>query len=141
MIIRNATLKDAEICHKLGQIKEFELPNKRYMNIEFFKSHAKKPYFIVAVDEKTKKIIGYAVGDKYEDRPAIQLWYIMVDKKYRGQGIGDRLLKEFEDVCIKNGVMFLILYAQSNNKRLLQFYRHRKFDLGHKYVECIKKIF
>lgn len=141
MIIRDATKKDVKACHKLSQIKEFELTQQGYMPIQFFEFHVGKPLFIVAEEEKTKEIIGYAVADPFEGRRIAQLWYITVHESYRGKGIGDKLLKEMENRCKSLKIQWLLLYSPVMNMKSAKFYRDRGYAEGKKYIEFIKKVF
>lgn len=72
------------------------------------------------------RIIGYLSA---KSKVYAGVWlsnWIMVDQKYRGQGIATHLIKQWEEEGIKRGAHCLMLFTENRN---IDFYKKRGFTL------------
>lgn len=61
---------------------------------------------------------------------------IYVNKKFRGKGFGDKLIKRFENTGIKKGYVSFYLHVYKSNRAAIKFYKRN----GYKFKEAKKKI-
>lgn len=135
MNIKPCKTIDLKQCEDLCNSPELFYPNGGHFTVGHLKHLLNKNYFLIA--EEDKKVIGLIFGEKLKAAGSI-VWVIVVDKKFRGQGIGKKLLKEFEKNAKQDGCSWTVLYAATNNKKTLDFYKKQKYDIGEKYIECAK---
>ncbi|WP_335328909.1 GNAT family N-acetyltransferase [Methanocaldococcus bathoardescens] len=64
---------------------------------------------------------------------------IVVDEKFRGKGIGSKLLAEAEKYCKENGLLRLSLLADKDNKKALKFYKSKGWKFTN--LICLRKFF
>jgi ribosomal protein S18 acetylase RimI-like enzyme len=83
-----------------------------------------------------EKVVGYLIAEKVKAGGAI-IWYLAIEKKHRNQGLGRKLLSEFENRCRKNRIEWINLYALEN-KKTLGFYKSMGYSFGEKEREIIK---
>lgn len=101
--------------------EEFDYPDK------LFQKHWKGAYAYGAFDGE--KLIGAIelYPEKWANRIRVpELW---VDKNYRKQGLGKRLMEIAKAQAKKRGARMLILETQSCNFNAVGFYLHEGFDL------------
>ncbi|MDE1828571.1 MAG: GNAT family N-acetyltransferase, partial [Candidatus Micrarchaeota archaeon] len=55
---------------------------------------------------------------------------LAVRRQFRNQGVGERLLKAGEDFLKKKGVREVLIWADTNNANLLEYYKKRGYKLG-----------
>ena len=89
--IRTARKTDLNECAKLSKLSELQIDERKYPDKKYL-SEFLGSLFVVAEDNK--KVIGYALGEK-EKHKVVSLNILVVDKKFRGKGIGKLLLNEF----------------------------------------------
>ena len=65
---------------------------------------------------------------------------LFVEKDYRSQGIGKKLLEEVEKRLKKEGVTNLTLLADVKNRRGLKFYEREKFYKGFEFIMMTKDL-
>ena len=58
------------------------------------------------------------------------IWALFVDKAWRGQGLGARLLREAEKWATRKKFRALALETQSNNLPAIHFYRRHGYDIA-----------
>ena len=134
--------KESRIYHKKIISGKYHELNKTWIN-ELKKDLKKKKYFLL-VAEKDNKVIGYLLGqfsrwewsDNHPRNGKIE--DIAVLKKYKRKGIGDKLIKKFEEVAKKRGVKYLNLGMWIKNKPAYRLYKKNKFD--EIYLSMAKKI-
>ena len=82
--------------------------------------------FSLAV-ESSGKIIGYLIGSQKtsatHDNDVAYIHRIVVDAPYRREGMGTRLMKEFEDSSMKFGLIEVQLRAFVGNEGANEFYK------------------
>lgn len=94
---------------------------------------------ILAVAEEHEKIIGFIHGTIMNTRWA-GAHYFAVLPDFRGTDAYKLLGQYFIDVSKEKGVKYIILYADSDNKKLQMFYNRFGFETGGTYTEMIKEI-
>ena len=77
------------------------------------------------VGEKNGELAGYVIGWLVTDE--LHIADIAVDEKFRGQGIGDKLLRGIIYIGIKKGVVFTALEVRPSNIPALHLYYKYKF--------------
>lgn len=108
LTIRPAKLADCAVCQHLGRVPEIAIAANYFLPLAYYQRVVKgKHIFLVA--EITQKIVGFVIAEKIEAGFLGQ--YVVVNKKYRGQGIGLALLKAMEAEAKKRGAYFLLGYA------------------------------
>lgn len=122
--IRAATLKDlkdiTEIYNHaiLNTTATFDTETKTVQEQKnWFKEHGPKNPIVVA--EIDKEIVGFASLSKYSTRCAYSDTAeisIYVKEKYRGKGIGKKLIKEIVDIGEKAGIHAIISRIAEGNK-------------------------
>lgn len=142
-IIRKAKRRDLEDILRLN----FDLFKKEYkeydkslnlkwtygMGKKYFKDRITKNDGFVEVVENNGKIIGYMCGGTVErlfyrkKAKYVELENMLIDKKFRGKGIGKKLTKDFINWCKKNKVNFIFVTAFAKNEPTLNFYRKLGF--------------
>jgi len=142
--IRKATIKDLNDVLRLNfdlfkkEYKEFDKSldmNNTYSKEgkKYFRDRIIKKDGFVEVLEYKGKIIGYLVGGlskKVDYR--IKAKYaeaenMLIEKEYRGQGLGAKLMKGFISWCKENKVDYISLTASAGNKYAIEFYRSMGF--------------
>jgi len=63
------------------------------------------------------------------DGNSLNILSIVVDKNFRGKGIGKLLIKEFEDIAKKQNKSFITLSVRKSNKTAIQFYKKLGFKI------------
>jgi len=107
-IIRPAKLSDCAACQRLGRVPEIAIAPKWYLPLAYYQRIVRgKSIFLVA--EVNKKIVGFVIAEKIEAGYLAQ--YIVVNKKYRQEGIGLGLARAMETEAKKRSAYFLLGYA------------------------------
>ncbi|MDD3487436.1 MAG: GNAT family N-acetyltransferase [Candidatus Moranbacteria bacterium] len=90
MKIRKAKQSDAKKCIELTKTPEFIFPGEKNFVEKYLLDFIKKGIFYVA--EENQKIVGFISAQEIFGR---EMWIdmIVVDKNFRGKGIGTKLIK------------------------------------------------
>ena len=122
MEIRKAKLSDCKACEDLSQrCKELTNVNGQSNYYLWFVKFIKAKQ-IVLVAKDRGKIIGFVAGEVNTGYSLMQL--LAVDDKYRGNGIGGRLIKEFEKVSLRRGIRHILLYGYKDRS---DFFRRQGY--------------
>lgn len=132
--ITSATKADLKACEWLGKFKEFKEASGDYINARFLAHYLSRDFFLVI--KKGREVVGYLVAEKLRARGAV-IWYLAVKSKYRDQGLGHKLMAEFEKRCRRNKIEWIDLYA-IEDKHTLKFYKSLGYSAGGKEEEFIK---
>jgi ribosomal protein S18 acetylase RimI-like enzyme len=143
--IRKAKANDLEDVLRLNLDlfkKEYGEYDKR-LNLKWTYSKVGKSYFkkrisgkdgFAFVAEDGKKVVGYLCGSlgkcPYDYRlipKYAELENMIVDKKMRGQGIGEILVKEFLKWCKGKKANIISVNASAQNENGIKFYRKMGF--------------
>ncbi len=76
---------------------------------------------VFAVFER-KKMVGVIEGSLESWNNRYRIWNLLVEKKYRRQGIGQALFRHIETIAKKLGARAIILEVQSCNDPGIEFY-------------------
>lgn len=140
--IRKAILEDLKYVQELNY-KLFELEYNNFdpaLNMNWTFSEKGENYFReliksgtvwVAVDNN--KVIGYlagSIGEKpsYVTTSLAELDNFYIEKEYRRQGIGKKLVEEFKQYCINNQIQEIKVTANAKNTNARAFYENNGFD-------------
>lgn len=142
--IKKATIKDLDDILRLN----FDLFKKEYkefdksLDMKWTYSREGKKYFkdriikrdgFVEVLKYNGEIIGYLAGglvkkkDYRINAKYAEVENMLIEKKYRGQGLGAQLMKNFINWCKGNKVDYISLTASAGNKYAIEFYRTMGF--------------
>ena len=143
-IIRKATPKDLKEILRLN----FDLFKKEYKEFDksldlewtyskesrkYFKSRITKKDGFVEVINNNGKIIGYLCGgisrrlSYRKEAKYAELENMLIEKKFRGKGLGAKMTKDFLKWCKRNKVDYVSVTASSKNENTIQFYRKQGF--------------
>lgn len=95
---------------------------------------------ILLVIEYENKIIGTIAGrpydreylkfkDRYKSNNTLGLWRHYVDKKYRGKGLGTKLLNKVIKLAGSKGYEYLYLHTQKTIPNSLEYWISKGFDI------------
>lgn len=147
IIVRKSSIKDLNDVIRLNldlfkkEYKEFD----KSLDMKWPHSRNGKSYFSLrasgndgfcVVAENNKKIIGYLCGGLrgcgYREKANYaELENMLVDKKFRGKGVGTMLANEFLAWCKDNKVKYISVTASAQNTPTIEFYRKLGFrDYG-----------
>lgn len=100
---------------------------------KYFKNRIIKKDGFVEVIENNRKIIGYLCGGisrrlsfRKEGKYA-ELENMLIEKKFRGKGLGIKITKDFLKWCKRNKIDYVSVMASAKNENTLQFYRKQGF--------------
>ena len=73
-------------------------------------------------------IVGDADPDELQDRPFYRLMFFVIDKNYRGQGLGAKIMEEaISRIYDEFGERPILLEVQEDNKNAARFYEKNGF--------------
>lgn len=127
LTIRAASQEDLLKCEKLGNIKEFKSPAGKYFVTDYLKHYLDKNFFLVAVDKE--ELVGLLIAEPVKAQGAL-VWYLTVKKDHRDQGIGDKLMQQFQKNCQKQHIEWIELYCPADNILSQKFYKTEGFNKG-----------
>ena len=87
-------------------------------------------YFVIA--EKNNRVAGYLLFSINMEQRLTTIELIAVDKVFRGQNIGKRLINKLESFTYKNGIKLIKVGTQVDNVSAVRFYN----ACGFKYLSC-----
>lgn len=138
--IRKACFDDAADIFEIGEksftkygMEEFEFS----MIAELLEDYPN--YSIVA--EKKGKILGFILAKPYEDsKTRFYIYWVGVDSKFRGKGIGSALIEKITEIARKNGFKTIIIDTQRSNKRMVKLLKRLRFNVIEEEIFFSKKI-
>ncbi len=133
IILRPAVRKDIVAIREL-QSEDVLNADGEPWSVSHYSKIVKDGFLLVA--ELNKKVIGYACGERMLHDGAM-FWFRIVNKKFRGQGIGTALADYFEQVLRDNGIKWFVSYAKPN---VAEFHKKRGAFTGETYVEVVKDL-
>ena len=91
------------------------------------------PDYIFLVAEENNTIAGSLMGIICEElyrtcRPFLVIEDVIVDRKFRKQGIGSALMQEIESHAIKRDCNYIIFVSEHERSEALPFYRSLGYD-------------
>ena len=142
--IRKATTKDLDDILRLN----FSLFKKEYKDFDkslnmkwtyskdgktYFKNRITKKDGFLEIAEHKGRVVGYLAGGfskgaEYRIKAKhAEAENMLIDKRYRGSGLGAKLMKDFIKWCKQNKVNYISVEASAGNKQAIQFYRYFGF--------------
>jgi len=98
---------------------------KRIYNKKYFQKFLKKKGNAAFGAFNNSNLIGYC-AIKADDGGVIYIDWLVVDNKYRNQGIGSTLLKQAEKWGLKHYYHYIYLHTESQKN--INYYKKRGFD-------------
>ena len=108
-------------------IKILENELDEYWNQENFLKELNEKWNFSLFIENDNKIVGYIIASKKSRN--IHIHKFMVHRDLRSKGIGYKLLKEIENLCLKNGESLISLKVYKKNTLALKFYLRSGFKI------------
>ena len=138
MIIRLAKLADCDACVKLSQIEELRVADGTYLTKNYFEANIDEDeLFFVAENNGT--IIGYILGELLKGNGAL-LNLLAVSQSQRGEGIGKKLVAQFEAQCKIKEIKWILLYATAFNEKTVAFYNKLEYVRGKSHIDFLKML-
>lgn len=133
VLIRNASLKDAEIMEKMARdTKELRMLSNKTLGLKYFETIIE--YGIVLVAEEDKDIVGFLLAEVFDVTQLSVLTYLVVLPEHRKQKIGEKLMECYLDKCKKRKTKLISLFAPKFNEKTLSFYKKLGFKRDREYV-------
>ena len=119
LLVRRALSRDARNIYMI-HLKSLAGVDREDVNWfrELLRVRSRRVKALVA--EVAGEVVGFTIA--YKSRGRAYIDYLAVDPKFRGLGVGSRLLKELETLLAEEGVEEVGLSVKSNNLAALQFY-------------------
>lgn len=125
MKIKKFQEADKEQVENLVKKSTFEIYNKPARNTQDL-DKIKEKYLLFYVVKKNNQIIG-TIGLTKHTEKTLRLRRMYVSKKYRGKGIGKRLLIKAINFSKKNNYKKIVLGTYRKNKDAIRFYENFGF--------------
>ncbi|MFZ4193354.1 GNAT family N-acetyltransferase [Paenibacillus sp. NPDC058898] len=107
--------------------KEFESPNKDYVNIENTTDLLLNPFFACIVAIKGDEVIGGLTGYElpmYDQMGStLYLYDIAVGMNYQRKGIGSSLVRQLVEYCKSKQINDIFVQAEAIDQHAVDFYR------------------
>jgi ribosomal protein S18 acetylase RimI-like enzyme len=141
--IRKAKLSDLKIVRDLNaELFKFDGPRDKFINHQwpykegekYFKKMIKGDKTVCLVAKINKEIVGYLAGAVTKKlsyrivKKRIELENIFVVEKYRGKGVGSKLVEEFFKWGREQKATRILVVAYATNYKAIEFYKKNKFS-------------
>ncbi len=135
MEIRKASKSEIKEIKKLiDSFEEMDTIEETF-NEEYYKRILSKGVLLVAIENK--KIIGVCFGTYNKKERWSDLLGLAVKKKFRKNGIGNSLVKEFEKIVKNKSLKIIDLYA---DKLQINLFRKLGYKQGRTYTSFRKRL-
>ena len=134
MLIREYSSKDFKFVHdvltqsfpEVDDMIRKSLVDEDSLNLD-------KNKYIQLVAEEDGIVVGYALasrsGDPILKRYNFWIDYVCVDSRYRGKGIGRKLLERIEEIALEEKVLFLQLTSSRFRTSARKLYMDMGFEI------------
>ncbi|OGK31125.1 hypothetical protein A3F29_00650 [Candidatus Roizmanbacteria bacterium RIFCSPHIGHO2_12_FULL_33_9] len=137
ILVRRAKLEDWRIIQKLNNevfIISYKYDKNLNMKwpfskegIDYYKNAIKSKEYFCYIAEKDEKEIGYLIGlirnFSYRANKSGEIENMGVSLKYRGKGVGSKLVDEFKKWCKKRRVNFIKVSTYFYYQKGITFYK------------------
>ncbi len=123
--MRNATLADIP---KLVQLENSSFDGEQ-LSADNFKYALKKAHASLRVYEEKKEIAGYFLLFFHKGTSLARVYSVAVSPKYRGQGIGKKLLDDIDEVAIDRDCTYVRLEVKESNKGAIHLYEENGYRI------------
>jgi len=141
MPIKYRRLKEKDIPRILEMAGEPEYQKEvkvtdqtAFWTAEELKNWVKKSKDPLIVAEDNKKIIGFILFTVHHATGKATLENILVSPKYRGKGIGTKLLKTALEELKKQGVKYICALARNDNEEVISFLLNSGLKDGYEFI-------
>jgi ribosomal protein S18 acetylase RimI-like enzyme len=119
LLVRRASLRDARSIYMihLKSLAGVDREDAGWFK-ELLRVRSRRVKALVA--EVAGEVVGFTIA--YKSRGRAYIDYLAVDPRFRGLGVGSRLLRELEGLLAEEGVEEVGLSVKSSNLAALQFY-------------------
>ncbi len=141
--IRKANINNLEDIQRLNH-KLFELEYSNFDSslkvgwsyeeegIKYFKDMLTNEIVFICIDENDN-IVGYLAGrantkTSYITKSVAEIDNMIIEEKYRKEGLGTRLIDKFKEYCLNLGIQELKVTASSKNINAINFYKKNGFE-------------
>ena len=122
-------LFDAEKVFDDNIVRTYKVDEKEEKKIKKRIKSRKKIFLVAEIDNKIVGLIdGYVIENIYYKEKVSYLDHLCVDKKYRKNEIGSKLIEKFTEVSKKKGAKYIKLNAFENNIPAISLYNKYGFD-------------
>ncbi len=135
--IEKASLKDSEKILKLLNSSQnlFGYKGEQFTLVEI-RDYIKAKHNLVFVAKEKNEIIGTFIANLWSDY--CYLYLLIVDKKYRGLGLGTKMLNFLEQKAKKAGYIGLI--TKESDEKMINLIKKRGYIKGDKFVYFHKNL-
>ncbi|MBI4149952.1 GNAT family N-acetyltransferase [Candidatus Woesearchaeota archaeon] len=139
MHIRKAKLSDLPaIEHWIHKTRELQSPTGHDLGAAYNQEVIKNGIALVAEIEEHSG--GFLLAEADKKTGYAELLYLVVLPKYRGLGIGARLLDAYLEACKKRKIKLIFAFAPTMNKKAVQFFKKHGFAIGKPMTPFYKKL-
>jgi len=139
MHIRKAKLSDlSTIEHLISKTKEAQMPSGFELGSSYHKQLIKNGVSLIA--EFEDHFAGFLLAEADKKTGFSFLTYLAIVPKYRGLGLGSKLIGTYLEACKKRGMRFSALNTYKYNKKAHGFYKKHGFVAGKPMIPFYKKI-
>lgn len=144
-IISQAELKDATNIHNLMKAVYEKLEDKTLFfcdDLDYVQRHIEKEGFAIKVEQDGKLVASLIVrfpGDAEDNlgkdvdikelKKVAHIESVVVDEKYRGNGLQDRMIKFGEEVIFQRGYTYLMATVSPDNKHSLDNFKRNGYEV------------
>jgi ribosomal protein S18 acetylase RimI-like enzyme len=138
--IRIARITDAKIINQLLNTDPHlsMQGNKGDYNIEDTKEFIKSKINKVLVYEIDKKIVGVIIAQIWKTYCYLHL--IVIDKNYRGKGIGTLLMNKIHEIAKERKIDCIESITEKENLKMQALFDKFDYKRGNEYISYIKEI-
>lgn len=99
---------------------------------KYFTNMITNKIVFICIDENNN-IVGYLAGNtdiktSYNTKSMAEIDNMIVEEKYRKEGLGTRLINKFKEYCLELGIQELKVTASSKNSNAINFYKKNGFE-------------
>jgi len=143
MIIRKGKISDLkELLKLLNSTPELQSTAEgQTYPLQFVKGTLTgKDRNLVLIAEENKKLIGFLTAELWKDKKYSYLTDIFVKVEYQKKGVASKLMKEYEKICKKYKMDFIVGSVMVSNKKMQNFVEKLNYKKGHKVYLYEKKL-
>ncbi len=130
---RDGDFLDLEKILKKTNLYESEFDQRENYKLQI--DHDPTSILVAAEDEK---IVG-AVISIYNPFASF-IFHLCVDPEYQNKGIGTKLMDKAEENLLARGVNKPIIYVGMENRKVVDFYKKRNWDMCPSVIPMVKKL-
>jgi len=136
--IRKAKESDLLLMKNIFKIKELGLDKKAHYSKYIQRLIKSKKGSVILVAEDSSKIIGLIFGEYNQQENWAELGGVGILQGHRGQGIGSKLIKEFENIIKSKNINNIELFAHIDT--LAKHIHKLGYEKGETYINYKKKL-